>query len=70
MEYRTINRTWEGTLFAGLEISGCTGARCTQKFGGAPKFLKLGARRAPGNFREKTYFETHFRSDFSRSRSH
>ena len=34
----------------GLEISGCTGARCTQKFGCAPKFLKLGARRAPSNF--------------------
>ena len=36
--------------FPGLEISGCTGARCTQKFGCAPKFLKLGARRAPSNF--------------------
>ena len=35
---------------SGLEISGCTGARCTQKFGCAPKFLKLGARRAPSNF--------------------
>ena len=34
----------------GLEISGCMGARCTQKFGCAPKFLKLGARRAPSNF--------------------
>ena len=26
------------------------GAQCTQKFGCAPKFLKLGARRAPSNF--------------------
>ena len=26
------------------------GARCTQKFGCAPKFQKLGARRAPSNF--------------------
>jgi len=34
----------------GLGISGCTGARCTQKFGCAPKFQKLGARRAPSNF--------------------
>ena len=31
---------WKWQMVPGLEISGCTDAWCTQKFGCAPKFLK------------------------------